>query len=86
MESFYLNREKLTLKPIVDALIDGVTPDSFMQNNKANVLGTKNHNLFLLPGHLDISDLDSQISVSLKIASGIPATKNIPGSLPKYCN
>ncbi|MBQ7585682.1 MAG: AAA family ATPase, partial [Desulfovibrionaceae bacterium] len=40
-------------------------------------------NLFLLPGHLTTSDLDSQIAISLKIASGIPATKNIPGDLPK---
>jgi len=83
MESFYLNREKLTLQPIVQSLIEGITPDAFIAQNKAQVLETSHENLFLLPGHLDISDLDSQISVSLKIASGIPATKNIPGSLPK---
>lgn len=83
MESFYLNREQLTLQPIVEALVDGVTPDAFMQTNKASVLETGHKNLFLLPGHLDIADLDSQISVSLKIAAGIPATKNIPGGLPK---
>lgn len=83
MEAFYLNRERLTLQPIVQALIEGVTPDAFIQQNHANVLETSHNNLFLLPGHLDLSDLDSQISVSLKIASGIPATKNIPGSLPK---
>ena len=83
MESFYLNREILTLQPIVESLIEGITPDQFSQQNKAQVLETKHENLFLLPGHLDISDLDSQISVSLKIASGIPATKNIPGGLPK---
>lgn len=83
MESFYLNREKLTLQPIVEALIEGMTPEAFMQGNKASVLETAHKNLFLLPGHLDIADLDSQISVSLKIAAGIPATKNIPGGLPK---
>ncbi len=85
MESFYLNRTHLTLQPIIESLIDGVTPESFMQNTgkAANVLPTGNPNLFLLPGHLDIADLDSQISVSLKIATGIPATRNIPGALPK---
>jgi chromosome partitioning protein len=83
MDTFYLNRENLTLQPIVEALIDGMTPENFMQLNKGTVLQTKNNNLFLLPGHLNIADLDSQISVSLKIASGIPATKNIPGGLPK---
>ena len=46
------------------------------------MLATGHENLFLLPGHIDIADLDSQISVSLKIASGIPATRNIPGNLP----
>jgi cellulose biosynthesis protein BcsQ len=73
----------LTLQPIVEALINGTTPESFMQADQGKLLGTKNENLFLLPGHLNIADLDSQISVSLKIASGIPATRNIPGSLPK---
>lgn len=37
----------------------------------------------MLPGHLDISDLDSQISLSLKIASGVPAMKSMPGNLPE---
>jgi chromosome partitioning protein len=83
MESFYRDRDNLTLQPIVESLIDGMTPESFMYANKANVLQTGNPNLFLLPGHLNIADLDSQISVALKIATGIPATKNIPGALPK---
>jgi len=83
MESFYLNRDQLTLQPIVEALIGGMTPGIFMDRNKASVLETGRKNLFLLPGHLDVADLDSQISVSLKIAAGIPATKNIPGGLPK---
>ncbi len=83
MEAFYLNRRRLTLQPIVEALINGSTPENFISTNSATVLETAHKNLFLLPGHLDISDLDSQISVSLKIASGIPATKNIPGGLPK---
>ncbi len=83
MESFYRDRNNLTLQPIVESLINGVTPESLIASNKSNVLKTGNANLFLLPGHLNISDLDSQISVALKIATGIPATKNIPGALPK---
>ena len=77
MESFYANRNNLTIKPIVEALIDGVSPSDFMKTDKSKIFKTKNSNLFLLPGHLDIAELDSQISVSLKIASGIPATRNI---------
>lgn len=82
MEVFYNSRENLTLRPIVESLINGVSPAEFMKTDKGAVLQTGHPNLFLLPGHLDIADLDSQISVSLKIASGIPATRNIPGNLP----
>lgn len=82
MDAFYASRDNLTLKPIVDALINGVSPAEFMKTDRGQLLDTGHVNLKLLPGHLDISDLDSQISVALKIASGIPATRNIPGNLP----
>lgn len=83
MAGFYESRSYLTMRPIVSALIDGVSPEQFVEQDKGGVVKTAHENLFLLPGHLDISELDSQISVSLKIASGIPATRNIPASLPK---
>lgn len=82
MDAFYASRKNLTLKPIVEALINGVSPAEFMKTDRGVLLDTGHPNLKLLPGHLDIADLDSQISVSLKIASGIPATRNIPGNLP----
>jgi cellulose biosynthesis protein BcsQ len=83
MEGFYASRSNLTMKPIVEALINGLSPQSFMEQDQGNLHKTKHDNLFLLPGHLDTADLDSQISVSLKIASGVPATRNIPGNLPR---
>ncbi|PTU70754.1 ParA family protein [Chromobacterium haemolyticum] len=83
LDTFYSSRENLTMQPIVDSLINGGSPEQFLEYNQGGLLGTKHPNLKLLPGHLDVSDLDSQISVSLKIASGIPATRNIPGNLPK---
>ncbi len=85
MESFYSSRECLTMEPIVKALIDGVTPDAFLANEKGELLqiNRSDDRLVLLPGHLSVSELDAQISVSLKIASGVPATRNIPGNLPK---
>lgn len=83
MESFYSNRENLTMKPIVEAAIKGAEPDIFMKSENGKLFQTENPRLFLLPGHLNTSDLDSQISVSLKIASGVPATKNVPGALPE---
>jgi chromosome partitioning protein len=82
-EAFYKSRENLTMKPVVEALINGIFPQDFIKTEKGKLLKTTNENLFLLPGHLDIADLDSQISLSLKIASGVPATRNIPGNLPQ---
>ncbi|MCG9026392.1 ParA family protein [Laribacter hongkongensis] len=83
LDAFYSSRENMTMRPIVDALINGKSPEQFMAYDSGKLLETKHPNLSLLPGHLDVADLDSQISVSLKIASGIPATRNIPGNLPK---
>jgi chromosome partitioning protein len=65
MDSFYSSREHLTMKPIVDALINGMSPDEFIRNENGNPSKTPNERLSLLAGHLNISDLDSQISVSL---------------------
>jgi len=57
-----------------------------LREAESKLLPTRNGNLRLLPGDLSISKLDSQISVSLKIAKGIPETKNIPGNLPEILN
>jgi len=37
----------------------------------------------LLAGTLETSDLDSQMSIALKIASGVPVTKNMVGNFPE---
>jgi len=83
MDIFYSSRQNLTMKPIVKALIDGISAEDYIKTETGNLLETTHQNLSLLPGHLDIADLDAQISLSLKIASGVPATRNIPGNLPK---
>jgi len=82
MGAFYQSRQNLTMKPVVDALVSGVAPTDFMRADAGQLLDTENQNLLLLPGHLDTAELDAQISVSLKIASGVPVTRNIPGHLP----
>lgn len=83
LDEFYNSRDNLTLGPIVEFLINGGQPEAYLQSDNGKLHPTLHENLLLLPGHLDVSDLDSQISVSLKIAAGIPATRNIPGNLPK---
>lgn len=59
-------------------MINGGQPEAYLEKETGKLHPTLHENLLLLPGHLDVSDLDSQISVSLKIAAGIPATRNIP--------
>lgn len=85
MQAFYSKRETLTMAPIVKALIDGRTPEALLEGEQGTLLevARQDDRVLLLPGHLSISELDSQVSVSLKIATGVPATRNIPGNLPK---
>ena len=83
MSQFYSDRKNLTMQPIVNHLIDGDDPEHFKIDANGELFQTANPNLFLLPGHIDIADMDSQISVSLRIARGVPATRRIPDGIPK---
>ena len=86
LDNFYLSRDNLTLKTVVDALIDAVPAASLLEAEKGQLFQTSNPNLYLLPGHLNISSMDSQISIALKIAFGVPSTRNLPGALPAFIN
>lgn len=85
-ETFYNERKYISMNPIVKGLIDGESIEMIIKGAGDCLYETQNPNLKLLAGHLNVSDLDSQITVSLKIASGIPATKNIVGNLPAVLN
>lgn len=82
LKDFYDDRNNIHMGTIVDFIVSGSQAGSFMSQNVGGLQPTKNKNLFLLPGHIDVSELDQQISVSLKVSAGIPATRNIPGHLP----
>ena len=83
LESFYLSRKNLTLYPIVEAIKNGGNPDSIVMNEKGEITKTNHKNLFLLPGHINTSELDTQINVAINMTGSIVALKNIPGALPK---
>ena len=83
MASFYNNKNNLTMQDIVNVVINAPqTSETFVEANTNKLLQTKHTNLYLLPGHLDVSDLDAQINVAMKVASGLPVMKKTPGSLP----
>ena len=44
------------------------------------IQATKNKNLFLLPGHLDLSECEVQLGLSFQLTSTIGALENLPGS------
>lgn len=82
LDSFYGDKDNLTIKNVVNSLVNGGTAEHFIANNPGGLTKTKNKNLYLLPGHLDISELDSQISVALKISNAMPIMRNVPENLP----
>lgn len=86
LDAFYSSRYNLTMESIVDALMNGTSIEDVVNGSSAKLFECQNDNLYLLPGHLSVSMLDSQISVALKIASGVPLTRNLPGNLPKSIN
>jgi cellulose biosynthesis protein BcsQ len=47
----------------------------------ADICKTRNNNLFLLAGNIDLSDNETQVAVALSTSAAIPALQNIPGSL-----
>lgn len=84
LDTFYQSRENLTLSAVLDALIDGQQPEMIADNDHGSLFQTQNKNLALMPGSLDISEMDSQISLALKISAGVPVTRNLPSSLPRF--
>lgn len=82
-ETFYNERKYISMASIIQELIDGRPVDLIRQSAGEDLYHTQNPNLLLLAGHLNVAELDSQITVSLKIASGVPATKNIVQNLPE---
>jgi chromosome partitioning protein len=47
----------------------------------AMITKTINPNLFLLAGHIDLAENETQISVALSTSTAIPALQNIPGAI-----
>lgn len=47
----------------------------------AKIISTNNKNLFLLAGHIDLAENESQLAVALRTGAAIPALQNLPGSV-----
>ena len=61
------------LEPSVKGLQKPLSP--------AEIISTDNKNLFLLAGHIDLAENESQLAVALTTGAAIPALQNLPGSV-----
>ena len=76
LEELYQNPHNLTMESISQQIIEGRNVDKILSNN-TKLYPVLEDKLFLLPGHLDVSDLDPQLTIALKTASTMPFMTNI---------
>jgi cellulose biosynthesis protein BcsQ len=47
----------------------------------AQIVPTQKDNLFLLAGHIDLSESEAQLSIALSTGAALPALQNLPGAI-----
>ena len=76
-EDFYNNHSYSDLNTCLEPSFKGLQKPL----NPAEIISTKNNNLFLLAGHIDLAENESQLAVALTTGAAIPALQNLPGSV-----
>lgn len=76
-DEFYLSNN---LNNIKDALIPAFMSKPKLIDAVDCITFTSNTNLFLLPGHLDLSENEVQLGLSFQLTESVGALKNLPGS------
>jgi len=76
-ENFYSGKDCIDIYSCIEPLEKGMLGGV----KKANPIPTKNSNLFLLCGNLKLSGFENQLAFALTASEGIPAVRNMPGSL-----
>jgi cellulose biosynthesis protein BcsQ len=67
-----------------DTIYDSLEPffnGRFSDFETPNIQATSQENLFLLPGHIDFAEYETQISVALSTSQSLKAIQNLPGTL-----
>lgn len=82
LERFYNDRNYFNIGAIVDALLM-VRPVDGIVSSGARLYKTLNPNMSLLAGHIRVAELDSQLTIALRIGSAIPMVRSIVGDFPK---
>lgn len=76
-EKFYESEDKNNIK---DALEPAFKSKPMLINAVDCITFKRNDNLFLLPGHLDLSENEVQLGLSFQLTESVGALKNLPGS------
>ena len=77
LDAFYASGDRLDIKSGLDPALEG-------QNRPieaVNIASTDHENLFLLPGHIDLAEAETQLTLAVTASAAIPAIQNLPGSL-----
>lgn len=78
-EEFYSSKSKENIKDALKPAFDG-SPIPIKAVECQQVEKNSNTNLFLLPGHIDFSEYETSVGVSLNLYETINVTRNIPGA------
>lgn len=77
-EEFYTNSGFSNLKSSLDPVFSG-TPNPLVSANCYEF--TNRQGLFLLPGHIDVSEFDVAISIAQELTGSLRLVQNIPGAI-----
>lgn len=77
-EAFYEREDKNNLKDALSPAFEG-KPALVQATNCQTFAG--NENLFLLPGHLDFSEIEVPLGLSLDISNTFNGARNLPGAI-----
>jgi cellulose biosynthesis protein BcsQ len=80
-DDFYINKPNDNLKAGISAAFEA-TPIPLSAIDCYEI--SENNNLFLVPGHIALSEYEVPLSISHQLSNTIPTLKNLPGALNSF--
>jgi cellulose biosynthesis protein BcsQ len=82
-ENFYLENPEINIKAALKPAYESM-PKPIEAINPVEVQNCPN--LFLIPGHINLSEYEITLGIAQELSSSIQALKNIPGALSYFIN
>lgn len=76
-EKFYNDNPNSDINSCISPVFSSKTDGDL----EGKIIPTRNKNLFIFMGHIDLANNESQLAVSISTSNALPALKNLPGSL-----